>query len=372
MHVQLERCGASLAARAAVIGGGGAGGNSSNSGGSRKGNGSSSSSVHHAALTPLREEELVSAGAQVASALAHLHHRGIAHMDVKPDNMFCALAADGCSVEMLGGAGGGGGERSGGERNGGHLGGDNDDGFDAGGGSAAADPDGLDEDYCFDARASGATVAVKLGDFGLATPTSSGVAALSPDEGDCRYLAPELLEPSPSSSSRKQRVDLAAADAFALGASLYELASGAPLPSGGPLWHNLRSGRLALLPAASAPFQRLIRALLHPDPGRRPTMEASLRSGPFAAAMAKIDGAPTAASDASASGKAAPAAAPAASSKPKTSMPPPPPRQQLATAKSNVGSAGASRFGTLSFKPTGAAARGSGGSGAASGAPLPR
>ena len=101
-------------------------------------------------------------------------------------------------------------------------------------------------------------------------------------------------------------------------------------------------------------------------------MEASLRSGPFAAAMAKIDGAPTAASDASASGKAAPAAAPAASSKPKTSMPPPPPRQQLATAKSNVGSAGASRFGTLSFKPTGAAARGSGGSGAASGAPLPR
>ena len=80
-------------------------------------------------------------------------------------------------------------------------------------GSAAADPDGLDEDYCFDARASGATVAVKLGDFGLATPTSSGVAALSPDEGDCRYLAPELLEPSPSSSSRKQRVDLAAADA---------------------------------------------------------------------------------------------------------------------------------------------------------------
>jgi tRNA A-37 threonylcarbamoyl transferase component Bud32 len=70
--------------------------------------------VHHAALTPLREEELVSAGAQVASALAHLHRRGIAHMDVKPDNMFCALAADGCSVEMLGGAGGGGGERSGG------------------------------------------------------------------------------------------------------------------------------------------------------------------------------------------------------------------------------------------------------------------
>ena len=46
-----------------------------------------------------------------------------------------------------------------------------------------------------------------------------------------------------------------------------------------------------------------------------------------------------------------------AAPKPKTlttMMPPPPPRQPLATAKSNVGSAGTSRFGALSFKPTGA------------------
>lgn len=211
---------------------------------------------------------------------------------------------------------------------------------------------------------SGATVAVKLGDFGLATPmsSSSAVAALSPDEGDCRYLAPELLEPS--TSSKDDRIDLAAADAFALGASLYELASGAPLPSGGPLWHNLRNGRLALLPATSASFQRLLKSLMHPDPSRRPTMEASLRGGPFAAAMAKIDGV-VPIDSAAAARKAAPAASAAAAviaaplpSKPETtSMPPPPPRQPQhslpATAKSNVGSAGASRFGALSFKPTG-------------------
>lgn len=372
MHIQLERCGASLAARAAVLGGGGGGGGSSsgNAGSGRRGaaaNGSSSAtggpggsgnSSH--SLTPLREAELVSAGAQVASALAHLHARGIAHMDVKPDNIFCALACDGCSVEMLGGGGTGGGERR--KIDGNDLDNFDDDDDTAAAPAAARDPDGLDED----SSASGATVAVKLGDFGLATPTGRGSAAasavaLSPDEGDCRYLAPELLEPSSSSGSKNRQLDLAAADAFALGASLYELASGAPLPSGGPLWHNLRSGRLALLPAASAPFQRLLRALLHPDPSRRPTMEAALRSGPFAAAMARIDGVSLVSGAAGAAAvrktaPPAPAAAPS-SAKPKTSsMPPPPPRQPPppATAKSNVGSAGASRFGVLSFKPTGA------------------
>lgn len=348
MHVQLERCGASLAARAAVIGGGGGGVGANSNSSRRNGNNNSSANSTHHALTPLREEELVSAGAQVASALAHLHARGIAHMDVKPDNIFCALAADGCSVEMLGRNGGGG---EGGEK------GDDDD--DCNAAAAARDPDGLDEDC--DAQGCGATVAVKLGDFGLATPlsSSSSAVALSPDEGDCRYLAPELLEPSSSSSSSKNYLDLAAADAFALGASLYELASGSPLPSGGPLWHNLRNGRLALLPATSASFQRLLRALMSPDPSKRPTMEAALRSGPFAAAMAKIDGVAAAVAQKappSAAAAAAAAAPPlaAAKAKPSALMPPPPPRQPLATAKSNVGSACASRFGALSFKPTGA------------------
>lgn len=240
MHVQLERCGASLAARAAVIGGGGAGGGLHSGGGGRRGGGaaggaggsSSGGGSFNGALTPLREEELVSAGAQVASALAHLHSRGIAHMDVKPDNIFCALAADGCSVEMLGGGGGGGSEKM--KKN--NSNGDDENENDVfnttnnNNAEAAAswDPDGLDEDY--DGDASGATVAVKLGDFGLATPmgasssSSSSAVALSPDEGDCRYLAPELLESSSasssSSSSSKGPLDLAAADAFALGASL--------------------------------------------------------------------------------------------------------------------------------------------------------
>jgi len=380
MHVQLERCGASLAARAAVIGGGGAGGGLHSGGGGRRGGGaaggagsnSSGGGSFNGALTPLREEELVSAGAQVASALAHLHSRGIAHMDVKPDNIFCALAADGCSVEMLGGGGGGGSEKM--KKN--NSNGDDENENDVfnttnnNNAEAAAswDPDGLDEDY--DGDASGATVAVKLGDFGLATPmgasssSSSSAVALSPDEGDCRYLAPELLESSSasssSSSSSKGPLDLAAADAFALGASLFELASGAPLPSGGPLWHNLRNGRLALLPATSASFQRLLRALLHPDPRRRPTMEAALRSGPFAAAMAKIDGVKKAPVAPVVAPPPPVAAAPPPPKQKTSMMPPPPPRQPLATAKSNVGSAGASRFGALSFKPTGASGSGGG------------
>jgi len=346
MHLQLERCGASLAARAAVIGGGGGGG-----GRSGKTSGSNSSSK------PLREEELVSAGAQVASALAHLHARGIAHMDVKPDNIFCALAANGCSVEMVGG-----GERGGSRGKKVNAdGGDDEDDEDY----DARDPDGLDELRDADARDSGpsvstATVAVKLGDFGLATPMKSSsssaaaAVALAPDEGDCRYLAPELLEPSRSSEDpSSSTIDLAAADAFALGASLYELASGAPLPAGGPLWRNLREGRLALLPAASASFQRLLRSLMAPNPKQRPTMEAVLRSGPFAAAMERIE--ERVVRGGGGGDAATPTTTTATTS---TLMPPPPPRAPAAKPATNGNSNSNlnSRFGTLSFKPTAAAA----------------
>lgn len=53
-------------------------------------------------------------------------------------------------------------------------------------------------------------------------------------EGDCRYVAPELLE------SRFTK----AADIFSLGITILELACSLDLPKNGYLWHKLRSGVL--------------------------------------------------------------------------------------------------------------------------------
>lgn len=52
---------------------------------------------------------------------------------------------------------------------------------------------------------------------------------------------------------------LAAADMFALGASLLELATRAELPSGGPQYADLRAGRLPLLPTCTQRFAAMIK-----------------------------------------------------------------------------------------------------------------
>ena len=67
----------------------------------------------------------------------------------------------------------------------------------------------------------------------------------------CRYLAPELL--------RNQHSSLDKADMFALGATLYELATGSPLPREGDRWHALRDGKLMMLPAVTHQLQTLIK-----------------------------------------------------------------------------------------------------------------
>ena len=46
---------------------------------------------------------------------------------------------------------------------------------------------------------------------------------------------------------------------FALGATLYELASGSPLPRDGDRWHALRDGKLMMLPMVAHQMQTLIK-----------------------------------------------------------------------------------------------------------------
>lgn len=123
----------------------------------------------------------------MASALHHIHSLGLAHLDIKPDNIYRAL---------------------------------ND------------------------------SEVFKLGDFGLATRLDGSKGLIN--EGDARYLAPELLKSNALSCLDK-------ADMFALGATLYELATANPLAAEGERWVALREGKLMMLPAVSQQLQGLIK-----------------------------------------------------------------------------------------------------------------
>jgi serine/threonine protein kinase len=89
---------------------------------------------------------------QMASALAHLHRHGVAHLDVKPDNIYLQdLPEEAAAAAAAAG--------------GGHSGGGGGDG--GGGGSCPG-------------------VRYKLGDFGQATRLDLKTPAAF-DEGDCRW-----------------------------------------------------------------------------------------------------------------------------------------------------------------------------------------
>lgn len=106
----------------------------------------------------------------------------------------------------------------------------------------------------------------KLGDFGLATKSNG---KLRVGEGDARYLAPEMINGDYS--------NLEKADVFALGASMYELATGRPLPTGGDRYQQLRRGEM-FFPCLTMQFQNLIKKMMSQDPSARPTAEIILKS----------------------------------------------------------------------------------------------
>ncbi|KDO26309.1 WEE protein kinase [Saprolegnia parasitica CBS 223.65] len=106
----------------------------------------------------------------------------------------------------------------------------------------------------------------KLGDLGTVVPMDGAMEIM---EGDYRYLSRELLEGN--------RSHLSAGDIFALGASIYELARGVPLPSEGDEWQTIRDGDLATFRHYSSSLQHLIGSMMHPDPLQRPTADEILQ-----------------------------------------------------------------------------------------------
>lgn len=116
---------------------------------------------------------------------------------------------------------------------------------------------------------------LKLGDFGLLLelePTSeepaTGKAKDDVQEGDPRYMAPELLrgEYGP------------AADVFSLGVSILELACNIEVPNGGEGWQQLRQGHLPskFTNGLSVELQSVLRMMLAPEPSERPTVSELL------------------------------------------------------------------------------------------------
>lgn len=189
-----------------------------------------------------REPELLDILRQIASALEHLHSSGVVHLDVKPDNIFML-----CPSYLMN------------ERNG-------------GGGSAM---EGGEEEENKDEWAPPGTL-YKLGDFGQAMHLDlikggdRKGAGVGVTEGDCRYLPLEVMNSDYSALEK--------ADIFALGATILELAMGKGLPENGQLYQDLRAGKLPLLPTVPASLVKMIKLLMHPNPGSRPTASQVLKS----------------------------------------------------------------------------------------------
>lgn len=108
----------------------------------------------------------------------------------------------------------------------------------------------------------------KLGDFGLVLDLKKEFEVRDAQEGDPKYLAPELMMGQFGKP----------ADIFSLGITILELASDLDLPRGGDLWHKLRSGVMPeeFLSGVSGELKHIIRGMMEPDPTKRPAINQIL------------------------------------------------------------------------------------------------
>ncbi|CAH2308267.1 membrane-associated tyrosine- and threonine-specific cdc2-inhibitory kinase isoform X1 [Pelobates cultripes] len=105
----------------------------------------------------------------------------------------------------------------------------------------------------------------KLGDFGLMVELDGSDGSGDAQEGDPRYMAPELLD----------GVFGKAADVFSLGMTLLEVSCNMELPTGGEGWQLLRQGHLPTEFTSDLPpdFLKVLSAMLDPDHRCRATVD---------------------------------------------------------------------------------------------------
>lgn len=152
----------------------------------------------------------------VGSALKHLHALSIAHLDVKPGNIFIQRMS--LNDSLL------------------------DDSEDS----------GLSENIVY-----------KLGDLGHVVSYKDGAREV--EKGDCRYVAQEVI--------MGENICPAKADILSLGMSVIEACGFYPLPKQDGLWEDLRHDRVPYMFQYSKAFNCLIRKMLAKDPQRRPTAQ---------------------------------------------------------------------------------------------------
>ena len=179
----------------------------------------------------------------VAQGLKYIHNQNLAHLDIKPDNIFLTKKFD-IELELAKH------DDSISEQQSSATNDDNDDGFQDDSDSECSN------EVCY-----------KIGDLGLVTHAGNRKEV---EEGDCRYLAPELLNVDIEK-------DLTKSDIFSLGMCIVEILLGKPLPKNGNEWHELRSDDLPPFPGVPKELNDLIKRMISREPSRRPSAYAILR-----------------------------------------------------------------------------------------------